>query len=116
MSDADLDAAEYVLGMQSEAERSAFEQRLKSDPDLQRAVTRWAERFLPMVPQSDLFPAPDLLTEVELRLFGEITHMPRLGTSWIDRLLTSQGGWFALLCVKAAAVVALAIYLLHILR
>lgn len=40
-------AGEYVLGTLPMAEREAFEARLANDPELQKAVAAWEERFFP---------------------------------------------------------------------
>ncbi|WP_235039653.1 anti-sigma factor [Vreelandella profundi] len=40
-------AGEYVLGTLSLAQRQAFEARLPNEPELQKAVMAWEERFLP---------------------------------------------------------------------
>ncbi|MFZ5962245.1 hypothetical protein ACOXXX_04775 [Thalassococcus sp. BH17M4-6] len=63
--------AEYVLGLLSDAERVAFEDRLATEPHLQAEVAYWAENLadlagaIPEVP-----PSPAVLRRIELATFG----------------------------------------------
>ncbi len=54
-------AGEYVLGTLPIAEREAFEARLANDPELQKAVAAWEERFLPYTAMTDPLPPSDYL-------------------------------------------------------
>jgi anti-sigma-K factor RskA len=64
-------AAEYVLGLLPEAERSAFEARLAQDPDLRQDVAAWAEYFSTLVAAAEaVAPPPQVLRRVEAELFA----------------------------------------------
>jgi anti-sigma-K factor RskA len=54
-------AGEYVLGTLPMAEREAFEARLANDPELQKAVAAWEERFFPYTAMVDPVPPSDYL-------------------------------------------------------
>ncbi|TAG29880.1 MAG: anti-sigma factor, partial [Rhodobacterales bacterium] len=65
----DAEAAEYVLGVQDLAERSATEARIKRDPEFAALVTAWETRLEGLNDGFDPVPAPDLLPAIEARLF-----------------------------------------------
>lgn len=65
----DAEAAEYVLGVQDLAERSATEARIKRDPAFAAMVTAWEARLDGMNDDFDPAPAPDLMPAIEARLF-----------------------------------------------
>jgi anti-sigma-K factor RskA len=65
----DATAAEYVLGVQDLAERSATEARIKRDPEFAALVTAWETRLDGLNDGFDPVPAPDLLPAIEARLF-----------------------------------------------
>jgi anti-sigma-K factor RskA len=62
-------AAEYVLGVQDLAERSAVEARLKRDPDFAVLVAAWEFRFEGLNDDFAEVRAPNLLPKIEARLF-----------------------------------------------
>lgn len=62
-------AAEYVLGVLDLAERLAVERRLRSEPQLVARVADWQARFEPLNEAYAPVPAPDLLPQIEARLF-----------------------------------------------
>jgi anti-sigma-K factor RskA len=65
----DAEAAEYVLGVQDLAERSASEGRIKRDPAFADLVVAWEVRFEGLNDGFDPAPAPNLLPAIEARLF-----------------------------------------------
>lgn len=54
-------AGEYVLGTMPLAERQAFEKRLATDPELQKQVAAWEERFLPYTALAEPVPPSEYL-------------------------------------------------------
>lgn len=55
-----IEAGEYVLGVMTDAERQAFEQRLNQEPELAKEVQQWTEHFSAMsrrLPQQAVNPA-----------------------------------------------------------
>ncbi len=68
---ADAEAAEYVLGVQDLAERSATEVRIKREPDFASLVAAWETRLESLNDDFDPVPAPDMLTAIEARLFPQ---------------------------------------------
>lgn len=70
MTDDDLErAGEFVLGTLPHAERLAFQARLDREPDLQAMVADWQERLSALNEAYAPVPAPDLLPQIEARLF-----------------------------------------------
>jgi anti-sigma-K factor RskA len=72
MSPDDMDqaaAAEYVLGVQNLAERSATEARIRTDPEFAAMVTAWEFRLSDMNDAYADAKAPNLLPALEARLF-----------------------------------------------
>jgi anti-sigma-K factor RskA len=67
-------AAEYVLGVLSLAERAEAEARLKRDPVLAARVTAWEARLSGMNDGFADAPAPNLLPQIEARLFPQAAH------------------------------------------
>lgn len=62
-------AAEYVLGVQDLAERSATEARIKRDPDFAALVGDWEVRFEGLNDDFAEARPPNLLPRIEARLF-----------------------------------------------
>ncbi len=62
-------AAEYVVGVQSLAERSATEARIRTDADFAALVTIWELRLADMNSSYPEVKAPNLLPAIEARLF-----------------------------------------------
>lgn len=62
-------AAEYVLGVQDLADRSATEARLRRDPEFAALVIAWESRLSGLNDGFAEVPAPDLWPRIEARLF-----------------------------------------------
>lgn len=91
-------AAEYVLGTLDLSERMAAEARIKADPGFARAVEDWENRLSGLNDGYAPVPAPDLLPQIEARLFPTA---PRRRMGWLS-------GWLAgAMAAGALAVVAL---------
>lgn len=67
--DDDALAAEYVLGVLDLAERAEAEARIKRDPAFAARVTGWEARLAGMNDDFADAPAPNLLPQIEARLF-----------------------------------------------
>ncbi len=65
----DMIAAEYVLGVQGLAERSATEARIRTEPEFAALVTAWEFRLADMNDAYAEVKAPNLLPTLEARLF-----------------------------------------------
>ena len=66
----DILAAEYVLGTLPHAERIAAETRLRRDAHFALAVAAWEDRLSSLNEAYEDAPAPNLLPQIEARLFG----------------------------------------------
>ncbi|WP_102225245.1 anti-sigma factor [Acidimangrovimonas sediminis] len=66
----DLLAAEYVLGVLPLPERLAVEARLRDDPAFAERVAAWSGHLSSLDADFPEVPAPDLLPQIEARLFG----------------------------------------------
>lgn len=97
--EADLLAAEYVLGVLDAPDRAGAEARIAADPAFAAMVEGWAARLAPLDAAYPEVPAPDVLPAVEARLFGAPAAPARRRWSWLT-------GALAGLAVAAAAVVA----------
>ena len=67
--EADLIAAEYVLGVLDLAERSGAEARLRTDARFAAHVTGWETRLSGLNAEFAPTPLPDLMPRIEARLF-----------------------------------------------
>ena len=94
----DLLAAEYVIGVLDLADRTAAETRLRNDPLFLARVQDWEAQFADLNDGYAEVPAPNLLPQIEARLFP----MPPRRSLW-GSVLT----WGA----TATAALALAAYL-----
>jgi len=74
----DLLAGEFVIGTLPLAERMAFEARLKAEPALQRLVAGWEAHLEPLNAGYAEAPAPNLLPQIEARLFPVAPRARRL--------------------------------------
>lgn len=81
-------AAEYVLGALDLAERSAAEARLKRDQVFAALVNDWQNRLSGLNDDYPEVDAPNLLPQIEARLFPQ-TGKPRRWFAWIGGALTA---------------------------
>ncbi|NUO77671.1 MAG: hypothetical protein HOQ32_16875 [Lysobacter sp.] len=99
--DADLHAAEYVLGVLDAQQRAQAQARIAADPAFARAVADWERRLCDLL--DEIAPA-DVPEHVWLRL------RTRLGWSPVDTartgVLQRLGFWRAATAVAAAAAIA----------
>ena len=102
MEQDDALAAEYVLGVLALPERLAAEARIKNDSAFAARVVAWEARLAPMNDDFADLPAPDLLPQIEARLFPQPVAAPRRNwLGWLAGALTAAA-------VAVAAVVVLA--------
>jgi anti-sigma-K factor RskA len=80
--EADILAAEYVLGTLPHVDRLAAETRLRRDAHFALAVERWQARLAPLDDQYDDAPLPNLLPKIEARLFGSLPTKKPFWKSW----------------------------------
>jgi anti-sigma-K factor RskA len=78
----DAEAAEYVLGVQDLAERSATAERIKGDPAFAALVAAWETRMEGLNDGYAEAPAPNLLPAIEARLFPRPERAPARGLFW----------------------------------
>ncbi|MGB4827357.1 MAG: anti-sigma factor [Paracoccaceae bacterium] len=76
-------AAEYVLGLPDLAERLGIEARIKADPDFAALVQAWEARLSGLNDAFDPVPAPNLLPQIEARLFPTPARPARRGLFWL---------------------------------
>ena len=88
-------AAEYVLGVLALPERAETEARIKRDAGFAVMVTEWEVRLAGLNDSFDEAPAPNLLPQIEARLFPQAAaaRKARFGFSF---------GWLAGALVAAA--------------
>jgi anti-sigma-K factor RskA len=80
--DDDLLAAEYVLGTLPHAERLMAEARLRRDTVFAQVVAGWQARLSPLNDAYAEAPAPNLLPQIEARLFGQASKKSPFWKSW----------------------------------
>ena len=90
-------AAEYVLGVLDLSERAAAEARMKSDASFAALVNDWQNRFSGLNDDYAETPAPNLLPQIEARLFPAPAKPARNWFGW----LAGAGAVAALLVVFA---------------
>ena len=79
-------AGEYVLGTLSLEQRKALEARLPNEPELQKAVMAWEERFLPYTAITDpVTPSDYLWPRIERSLKARETSAKRTGSASAPR-------------------------------
>ena len=78
----DLLAAEYVLGVLALPERLATQTRLRNDAVFAARVTVWEQRLSGLNDDYAEAPAPNLLPQIEARLFPTPVRRSRLGSLW----------------------------------
>jgi len=102
--EADLLAAEYVLGTLPLEAREAAATRIRRDTHFALAVARWEERLQPLNDAYEDAPAPNLLPQIEARLFGlPESAQPAKRAFWKS--------WFGGAAVAAAMGLAVLAYL-----
>ena len=94
----DLLAAEYVSGLLDLEERSIVEIRLRNDATFAARVTDWENRLSALNDDYDEVAAPNLLPQIEARLFPAAPKRSLFGNLWV---------WGA----SAAAALAIVAYL-----
>ena len=82
-------AAEYVLGALDLAERTAAEARLKRDPAFAALVNDWQNRLSDLNDDYVEAEAPNLLPQIEARLFPQAAK-PRRWFAWIGGALAEN--------------------------
>jgi anti-sigma-K factor RskA len=98
MTERDISAAEYVIGLLDLEARAAAEALIKRDPGFAALVQAWENRLEDLNEAYEPVPAPDLLPQLEARLFPK----PARSTNrWLPALLG-----FGLTTAAAVAVVA----------
>lgn len=98
--EADLLAAEYVMGVLPLHERAAAEARIKSDPAFAAMVMAWENHMGGLNDQFVETTAPDVLGRVEARLFPQAA---KVRSSWL--------GWLSGALAAAVLAVAAVIFL-----
>ncbi|ETX29230.1 anti-sigma factor [Roseivivax isoporae] len=94
-------AAEYVLGLLSEAETAAFEARLAAEPALEAEVVTWTEYFASLAGEvPETVPPAGLRRRIEARAFGAPAEDRR--PFWRMLVPYGLGGVAAALVVWAA--------------
>ena len=93
----ELLAAEYVLGTLPGAEREDARQRAEVDGAFAARIRAWEGRLSPLNDNYDDAPAPDLLPQIEGRLFG---------TRDTARTRPARRGWLSLGWFGAGAITA----------
>jgi anti-sigma-K factor RskA len=91
-------AAEYVLGVLDLAERAATEARIRREPGFAALVAAWEDRLADLNADYAETPAPDLLPQIEARLFPKAA-----GAARPARL--SPGRWLSGMAAAAVVVV-----------
>lgn len=94
--DDDLIAAEYVMGLLDLEGRTAAQTRLRNDPRFAARVASWEQRLSGLNDAYDDAPAPNLMPQIEARLFP--TPAKR---HWLNRVLTWGSAATAALAVMA---------------
>lgn len=79
----DLLAAEYVSGLLDLAERMAVETRLRNDPQFAMRVTDWENRLVGLNDGYAEVTAPNLLTQIEARLFPQPAKQSLWNNLWL---------------------------------
>ena len=91
-------AGEYVLGTLSLEQRKVLEARLPNEPELQKAVMAWEERFLPYTAiTTPVAPSDYLWPRIERSLKAQKTPANRTGSAVVPprprRILHSLPFW-----------------------
>ena len=78
----DLLAAEYVSGLLDLPERTAVQTRLRNDAGFAARVASWEQRMAGLNDAYADAPAPDLMPQIEARLFPQAPRASRLRALW----------------------------------
>lgn len=81
--DDDLLAAEYVLGLLEADDWRAADQRAATDGAFAALIRDWEVRLEPMNAEFPDLPAPDLMPQIEARLFPAPTPRRRSAWRWL---------------------------------
>lgn len=113
--DMDLRAAEYALGVGDAAQRQAVEAEARRNPALAARIADWEAHFAGMNGDYAEAPLPDLLPQIEARLFPKAPAAPRREPFWRRSFGLGAGvaailvaGWLAFIPQKPDLVAALA--------
>ncbi len=79
----DIAAAEYVLGVGTLPDRLAAERRLQSEPAFAAAVLAWENRLAGLNDGYPDAPVPDLMPQIEARLFGQTAPRRPFWWTWL---------------------------------
>jgi anti-sigma-K factor RskA len=85
----DLLAAEYVTGLLDIAERSAAQIRLRNDAAFAARVTEWENRLSDLNDDYADVAAPNLMPQIEARLFPQVPQKRWLASLWTWGLAAS---------------------------
>ena len=80
--DDDVMAAEYVLGVTDIAARQAAEARARRDPGFAARIVDWEVHFSDLNPEFASAPVPDLMPQIEARLFPQPAKASRWQRFW----------------------------------
>ena len=78
----DVLAAEYVTGLLDIAERAAAESRLRNDPAFAAMISTWETRLSGLNDDYAEMPAPNLLPQIEARLFPQAPKRSLIANFW----------------------------------
>ena len=97
-------AGEYVLGVLSLPDRMAVEARLKTDTAFARRVEVWEQHFAGLNAEFTELPVPDLLPQIEARLFPQPAPAKRgAWWAWVAGGLVAAGLGLAVVLMQPAA-------------
>lgn len=89
MEEADLLAAEFVMGTLPLAERAGAEARIKSEPAFAAMVTAWENHLSDLNDAYVDVPAPDVMPKVEARLFPQAARARANWLGWLSGALAA---------------------------
>jgi anti-sigma-K factor RskA len=102
----DMLAAEYALGVLDLAERAHVEAMAKSSPAFAARIAAWEARLAPMADDIDpIAPPPNLLPQIEARLFAAPPHAAPMA-QLRARFALPQGWWRGVLGTGGMAAVS----------
>lgn len=82
-------AAEYVLGVLALSERLAVQDRLRRDSAFAARITAWENRLADLNDGFGEAPAPNLMPQIEARIFGQPAPRRRPLFGWLAGALTA---------------------------